>query len=100
MTDKDKLRINLGYRLAQLVKALSGTGERAPIRAKQWQQVLSGLLSGTLRVGSRTPVENTPPWVTLEVVHGGFATGNWSAAGPLQPHEIQKLGSVPQPGQA
>ncbi len=38
--------------------------------------------------------------MTLEVVHGGFATGNTAAAGPLQPHEIKKLGSVAQPGQA
>ncbi len=95
MTDEDKTRINLGYPLAQLLKALSGTGEQAPTRAKQWQQVISGLLAGTLGVGSRTPVENTPPWVTLDVVHGGFATGNRAAAGPLQPHEVHTLASVP-----
>jgi len=100
MSDDHTPRINVGYPLAQLLKALSGTGEQAPLRARQWQQVLFGLVDGTLRVGSRTPVKDIPPWVTLEVVHGGFATGNTAAAGPLQPHEIQKLRSVAQPGQA
>ncbi len=100
MSDNGTPRINVGYPLAQLLKALSGTGEQAPMRARQWRQVLSGLVDGTLRVGSRTPVKDTPPWVTLEVVHGGFATGSVAAAGPLQSHEIQKLRSVAQPGQA
>ncbi|HEX7679264.1 MAG TPA: hypothetical protein VF713_14125, partial [Thermoanaerobaculia bacterium] len=92
MTDgDDRLRINPGYPFGQLIKALSGAGKHATARVKQWQQILGGLLGGTLRVGSRTPVAGTPPWVTLEVVHGGFATGNLAAAGPLQPHESAKL---------
>ncbi len=97
MSDDRDPRINIGYPLAQLAKALSGTGEQAAARAAQWRQALSGLVDGTLRVGSRTPVENTPPWVTLEVVHGGFATGSSAAAGPLQPHELQKLELVSRP---
>lgn len=100
MADDNRPRINPGYPLVQLLKALAGTGEQASRRAQQWQRVLSGLLSGALRIGSRTPVDNTPPWVTLEVVHGGFATGNWAAAGPLQPHEIEKLSAAPRPPQA
>ncbi len=100
MSDNGTPRINVGYPLAQLLKALSGTGEQAPVRARQWRQVLSGLVDGALQVGSRTPVKDIPSWVTLEVIHGGFATGNTAAAGPLQPHEIQKLRSVAQPGQA
>lgn len=99
MSDDDGPRVNPGYPLAQLRKALSGAGEQAPKRVEQWRRVLSGLFDGALRIGSRTPVQNTPPWVTLEVVHGGFATGNWAAARPLQPHEIQKLDAAPRPSQ-
>jgi hypothetical protein len=93
---EDPARINPDYPLGQLLKALSAGGERAPERARQWRQVLSGLLDGTLHIGSRTPVEGTPAWVTLEVVHGGFATGNLAAGGPLQPHEVQRLHSLPR----
>jgi hypothetical protein len=101
MADEDeKLTVGPGYPLGQLMKALSGAGERAAERAKQWQQVLAGLLDGTLRVGSRTPVGDTPPWVTLEVVRGGFATGTFAAGGPLQPHERAKLPSVPRAANA
>ena len=98
--DDDKLRINPGYPFGQLVKALSGTGDLAAARVKQWQQVLTGLFDGTLRVGSRTPVAGTPPWVTLDVVHGGFATGNLAAAGPLQAHEAEALASLTRPPKA
>ena len=52
-------------------------------------------MPGSLRVGSRTPVADAPPWVTLEVVHGGFATGRFAAGGPLQPHEAEKLRQAP-----
>lgn len=97
MSEDDKLRVSPGYVLAQLAKALSGAGENASARVRQWQQVLSGLLDGSLRVGSRTPVGDTPAWVTLEVVHGGFATGRFAAGGPLQPHERERLMSIAAP---
>src|SRR5919198_2908588 len=98
MADGDeKLRINPGYPLGQLMKALSGSGERAAERVKQWQRVLAGLLDRTLRVGSRTPVREIPPWVTLQVLHGGFATGTLAAGGPLQAHECEKLPALPRP---
>ncbi len=45
------------------------------------------MASGRLSVGSRTPVDGFPPWVTLEVVRGGFATGTADASGPLQAYE-------------
>jgi hypothetical protein len=92
MTERDdKVRINLGYVLSQLDRALSSTGETATARATQWRRVLAGLFSGALRPGSRTPVADTPAWVTLEVAHGGFATGQFKAAGPLQSHEVEHL---------
>jgi hypothetical protein len=97
--DDDKPRIDPGYPLGQLLKALSSAGERAAERANQWQQMLAQLFDGRLRVGSRTPLVDTPAWVTLDVVHGGFATGNLAAGGPLQPHEVEWLvGLVRPPG--
>ncbi len=91
--EKDS-RIGPRYPFAQLVRALSHGGERAKALAERWMQVLRGLADGSLEIGSRTPVKESPPWVTLEVLHGGFASGNLAAGGPLQPHEREKLPSV------
>ncbi|ATY13412.1 hypothetical protein CU254_25485 [Amycolatopsis sp. AA4] len=63
------------------------TRRRAAAKASQWQDVLTGMATGGLRIGSRVPVEDTPAWVTLEVVHGGFATGRYLAEVPLSPAE-------------
>lgn len=93
----DKPRVNPGYALGQLMRALGSTGETAGARAAQWRRVLTGIFTGTLHPGSRTPVADTPPWVTLRVAHGGFATGEFPAAGPIQPHEIEKLRQVDRP---
>jgi hypothetical protein len=54
----------------------------------RWTPVITGMLSGALTIGSRTPVRGLPAWVTPEVTHGGFATGGVQAGGPLQPWEI------------
>lgn len=100
--DQENLRANPGYALAQLAKALLGNDEGATKRVQQWQQVLAGMAKGVLQIGSRQPVAGTPPWITLGVIHGGFATGNFAAGGILQQHEIAKLselqgrGLVPQ----
>jgi hypothetical protein len=88
-----------GYVLGQLARAFSTsqthadppTRGRAGTKVGRWLKVLSGMLSGLLRVGSRTPVADTPAWATLEVAHGGFATGDLLAAGPLRPHEQELL---------
>lgn len=69
----------LGYVLTQLAQRLASPDERARKRAEQWQTLLENM--GQLEVGSRTPVANLPAWVTLEVLTGGFATGNALAAG-------------------
>jgi hypothetical protein len=98
MTDSDdRLRVNPGYALGQIMRALGSTGQTAGARATQWRRVLTGMFAGTLHPGSRTPVADTPPWVTLEVAHGGFATGEFLAAGPVQPHESEKLRHVDRP---
>jgi hypothetical protein len=98
--DRHQPRANLGYPLAQLEKALAAAGGPTSSRVTRWRQIVAGLLDGSLRVGSRTPVADAPPWVTLEVAHGGFATGNFAAAGPLQQHEIEKLSTVTHPEHA
>src|SRR5690606_26560743 len=64
-------------------------------KVEQWRAVLEGMATGTLTVGSRTPVRDTPAWVTLEVAHGGFATGRYLAEGPLLPHEQALVGTLP-----
>lgn len=83
------------YAIGRLERALAAAAEhpdprvraRAVKRGEQWRAVLSGMSDGTLTVGSRTPVADTPAWVTLEVVHGGFATGRYVAEGPLAEFE-------------
>jgi hypothetical protein len=89
--EEEKIRANSGYALGQLAKALLGKGETAAKLVKQWQQVLAGMAQGILQIGSRVPVAETPPWITLEVVLGGFATGNFAAGGVLNPYEIDKI---------
>jgi hypothetical protein len=94
--------INPGYPLLQLARALTtaedhpdpATRARAQRRIEQWQQVFTGLLSGKLGAGSRTPLAGVPAWATLEVVTGGFATGELLAGGPLQDYELAWLEQI------
>ncbi|MEU6624878.1 hypothetical protein ABZ926_29485 [Streptomyces litmocidini] len=72
-----------------LTDADPATRARAGERVRGRRRVLAGTAAGTLRIGSRTPVEGLPAWVTLDVLHGGFATGAPSAGGPLQPYEAE-----------
>jgi hypothetical protein len=51
--------------------------------------------AGALSAGSRTPVDGTPAWVTLEVAHGGFATGRLLAEQPLDAAELEVLAGLP-----
>ncbi len=86
---------NPSYAVFQLARALTtahehddpDTRERAKEKATKWQTVFEKMLNGSLEVGTRTPVPDTPEWVTLEVVTGGFATGAFLAGGPLTDHE-------------
>jgi hypothetical protein len=94
---------NPAYVLNELAKVLAASQEHADPsareRAKQkvqnWFKVLQGMLSGQLQIGSRTPVSGTPGWVTLEVIRGGFATGELLAGGSLQSHEQELLARLP-----
>src|SRR6478752_6398986 len=101
---RSNLGVNPGYALGRLAKALRtsethadpATRERAERKVASWVAVYEGLLSGALQVGSRTPLAGTPAWATLEVAHGGFATGGLLTGGPLQPHERALLDRLPE----
>lgn len=91
------------YALGQLRRALEtaargadpATRARAAGKVDLWRAVLDGMLSGELAVGSRTPVRDTPAWVTLEVAHGGFATGRYLAEQPPDDVERAVLDRLP-----
>ena len=75
--------------------------ERADRRAQRWMTTLQAMAEGEVSVGSRKPVRGLPVWVTLEVLRGGFATGEPVAGGPLDQDEIalaQRLGIEPARG--
>jgi hypothetical protein len=97
MSDENekKVRIGLGYPFSQLLKAMARAGQATTARVRQWERVIKGMLDGSLAVGSRTPVTETPAWVTLQVLQGGFATGGFAAGGDLLPHEREELDRLP-----
>lgn len=101
-TDEEEtptLQVNPGYALGQIAKALvtteehedQSTRERAREKIEKWVTVFNGIVGGSLKVGSRTPVPDVPAWATLEVLTGGFATGEMLAGGPLKNHESDLL---------
>lgn len=102
-SDEPNHRADVGFPLGQLQRALAAATShtdaelrrRAETRALTWEQIVTGIASGTLQVGSRTPVEDTPAWVTLEVAHGGFATGRYLAEGPIEDWERDRLQALP-----
>ncbi len=69
---------------------LQGAGSNPAFKSmkNKWLDVVAGILDGTLLIGTRTPVEGVPAWATLDVAHGGFATGELVAGGALRPHEV------------
>lgn len=85
-----------GYALGQLGKAfLTATTHedpdvrrRADRRARRWAQTMERMADGRVDVGARVPVRGLPSWVTLEVLSGGFATGNALAEVRLQADEV------------
>ncbi|WP_285613013.1 hypothetical protein [Actinokineospora globicatena] len=86
-----------GYAYGQWLRALAslGAGSRgAAAKARKWRAVLDGVNAGRVTVGSRTPVAGVPAWVTVEVVHAGFATGRLLAERPLTADEVAKLRSA------
>lgn len=100
--------IGSGFAAFQLGKALTAsmastdpaTRERAGVRIASWEKVLNHLFARSANYGSRTPIDSVPAWATLEVVRGGFATGELLAGGPLQPFERELLERIPAAGKA
>src|SRR5215470_2183350 len=90
------------YAMGQLQRAIDSLAaatdpqDRVKLEAKvsRWRSVLEGMASGTLTVGSRTPVSDAPAWVTLEVAHGGFASGRLLAETPLRDSEQAVLSGL------
>ena len=70
------------FALAQLSRLLGSDVVINDKTAKKagWLQLFLGMASGTVVVGSRQPVKDVPVWATLEVLHGGFASGNLCSA--------------------
>src|SRR5689334_18794792 len=99
----EEITVAPGYAVGRLQAALEtaltsadeATRARAAGKVRQWRAVLDGVASGGLTVGSRTPVADVPAWVTLEVAHGGFATGRLLAETPPDDAERALLARLP-----
>ncbi|MDE3724929.1 transcriptional regulator [Nocardiopsis sp. N85] len=95
MDDTTPVQANPGYAADRLARELATAAthgdpavrQAAERRAASWRRVLDGMARGLLSIGSRTPVRGMPAWVTPVVSHGGFATGEAAAGGPLRPQE-------------
>ena len=96
------IAIGSGYPHFQIAKALTTaqhhpdekTRVRAEKKAAKWAEVLSKMADGLLVVGDRIPLPNTPAWVTLEVITGGFVTGELLAGGDLREYERDLLQEI------
>ncbi|MCX5230605.1 hypothetical protein [Streptomyces sp. NBC_00233] len=108
--DKQLPTVSRSYAEGRLARAFvtalhhkdPATRARAEEKAGGWRRVLAGMADGTLRIGSRTPARGLPAWASLEVLHGGFATGAARAGGPLLPYEAEaaRKAGVPQDREA
>ena len=102
MRDEDVASIEPGYSLGRLQRAINMMSEhedpkvreRAAKKVDRWLAVLTGMADGSLTIGRRTPVKDTPAWVTLEVAHGGFATGRYLAETPIDEEEKKLLAQL------
>ena len=87
-------KINLDYVAVQWLKALKteaqaesqNSQQQAHEKAQQWFTLIQDIVSQRVIPGRRQPTA-WPVWVTLKVLHGGFATNHALASGPLQAHE-------------
>lgn len=91
--------VNAGYAVFQLSRALIATQRdadpQARKRVERWQRVVEHLMQGSAQYGSRVPFADLPPWITLDVATGGFATGQLLAGGALTAYERQLAVSIP-----
>ncbi len=97
--ETEGFQVNPGYALGQIARALTTsvehedakTRELARKKISKWLQIFEGVINGTVHAGSRTPLVGVPEWATLEVVQGGFATGELLANGKILDHELALL---------
>lgn len=78
----NEIRVSRAYPVGQWAKALRVSEDADPAvraaaleRVRRWEDVLRGMADGSVVVGERAPVAGLPAWVTLRVLHGGFASG-------------------------
>jgi hypothetical protein len=98
----DLLTASPGYAAGQQLRALQTlqthpdptVRARAMAKIQRWQAVIDGMGAGTLHIGDRAPVADVPVWATLEVAHGGFATGSLLAETPLDAAETALLNTL------
>jgi len=79
--------MSLTYALRKELHSLSSGSVHGPERAIKWERVVAGMIQGSLKIGSRAPITGVPAYLTPEVLHGGFASGELLAGGELQPFE-------------
>ena len=102
MNQQDQ-EVNLSYCWMRVSKAIQTLNthpdfrvrNRAQQKIKRWNAFYTAVMEGKLTIGSRTPVTDTPAWVTLEVAHGGFATGRYLAETEIEEDELHLLANVP-----
>lgn len=103
MPDEPRTAASTWYAIGQLQRAIESLAAsqdaagltRAEAKIARWRSVVAGMTGGSLSAGSRTPATGTPAWVTLEVAHGGFATGRLLAETALDADELRLLGELP-----
>ncbi len=66
------------FALGQMLRAQAApiSEEKKTERTEKWLGCLTGMLDGTIDVGTHAPIAEYPVWVSLEVLPGGFASGN------------------------
>jgi hypothetical protein len=98
--DEPRFTASPRYAFGKLEQALAQIAENpgnsaATRKVATWRAVLTGIAGGNLTIGSRTPVADTPAWVTLDVAQGGFATGACLAEQPLDDEDTARLAALP-----
>lgn len=94
--------VSLAYPYAQIAKAIQAqvthgdpdVRKNAGNKVHRWSSVIQNMITGVLTPGSRTPLSAVPAWVTLDVITGGFATGNFKAGGELLDYEKILLAEI------
>ncbi|KAL0219107.1 hypothetical protein P9112_004760 [Eukaryota sp. TZLM1-RC] len=85
----DKSLLTIPFLTSQYIKREASNSSSSG----KFLQTVSGILDGSLSIGTRNPL-NKAPWLTAEILYGGFASGNLCAGGTIQPHERDYCSSM------